>query len=110
MTDQDIVKWGEIQYLTGRLDELFYKAIPNVTDLHRSRQLDARASKYLEKLRAVDEIAYFSYITHRTNRYHDKVRGQKEINSLLEEVKKIAVPSLVQQIVDQQRKYNYMNE
>jgi len=32
MTEQEILKFGEIQYLKGRLDEL-YKAIPTVTNM-----------------------------------------------------------------------------
>ena len=110
MTEKDIIKWGEIQYLTGRLDELIYKAVPNVLDLHGTRMLDVRVQKYLDKLKAVDEIAYFSYLTHRINREHDKARGQKKINDLLESIKQIADPSLAQQILDQQRKYNFGHE
>ena len=32
MTDQEITKYGEIQYLKGRLDEL-HKALPTITNL-----------------------------------------------------------------------------
>ena len=41
MTEQDIIKYGEIQYLKGRLDEL-HKAFPTVTNMERSRKLDQR--------------------------------------------------------------------
>ena len=37
MNQQDILKYGEIQYLKGRLDEL-NKAIPTVSDLTRKRK------------------------------------------------------------------------
>ena len=49
MNQQDILKYGEIQYLKGRLDELF-KALPTVFDMDRSRKLDQRVEKYLHKL------------------------------------------------------------
>jgi hypothetical protein len=39
MTDQEILKYGEIQYLKGRLDELF-KALPTISDLNRKRKLE----------------------------------------------------------------------
>ena len=49
MTDQEIIKYGEIQYLKGRLDELF-KALPTVYNMDRQRKLDQRIEKYLQKL------------------------------------------------------------
>ena len=55
MTDKDISKFGEIQYLKGRLDELF-KALPTVFDVSRSRKLDQRVEKYLIKLRNVEKV------------------------------------------------------
>ena len=57
MTEQELHKLLEIQYLKGRLDEL-HKALPTITDLERSRKLDQRLDKYYNKLKAVDEIAY----------------------------------------------------
>ena len=57
MTEQQIQKYGEIQYLRGRLDEL-HKAIPTVWDISRQRKLDTRLEKYYEKLKEVDEISY----------------------------------------------------
>ena len=60
MTEQDIIKYGEIQYLKGRLDEL-HKAFPTVTNMERSRKLDQRITKYFKKLKEVDEIAYHLY-------------------------------------------------
>ena len=56
MTEQELHKLLEIQYLKGRLDEL-HKALPTITDLERSRKLDQRLDKYYNKLKAVDEIA-----------------------------------------------------
>ena len=46
MTEEEILKFGEIQYLKGRLDEL-YKAIPNITNMDRRRKLDQRIEKYI---------------------------------------------------------------
>jgi len=60
MTDQEIIKYGEIQYLKGRLDELF-KALPTVYNMDRQRKLDQRVEKYLKKLRKVDEVAFHLY-------------------------------------------------
>lgn len=39
MTEKEIHRFGEIQYLKGRLDEL-NKAIPTITNLNRQRKLD----------------------------------------------------------------------
>ena len=85
MTDQDILKFGEIQYLKGRLDEL-YKAIPTVTNMDRRRKLDQRIEKYITKLKKVDEVAYRLYevelnVTHRV-----KVKGKLETENLLNEI------------------------
>jgi hypothetical protein len=85
MTDQDILKFGEIQYLKGRLDEL-YKAIPTVTNMERRRKLDQRIEKYITKLKKVDEVAYRLYevelnVTHRV-----KVKGKLETENLLNEI------------------------
>ena len=84
MTEQQIQQYGEIQYLKGRLDEL-HKAFPTVTDLHRSRKLDARIQKYFEKLKSVDEIAYHLYLVELSTRLKSKERSKKDIKSLLEE-------------------------
>ena len=45
MTEKEIHRFGEIQYLKGRLDEL-NKAIPTITNLNRQRKLDQRIEKY----------------------------------------------------------------
>ena len=44
MTEQEIRKYGEIQYIKGRLDEL-NKALPTITNLERKRKLDQRIEK-----------------------------------------------------------------
>ena len=59
MTDQEIRKYGEIQYLKGRLDEL-NKALPTVSDLSRKRKLDQRMEKYLQKLKSYRKVKFLS--------------------------------------------------
>jgi hypothetical protein len=86
MTENEIFKFGEIQYLTGRLDELYYKALPNVLDLHGNRGIDARIGKYLDKLKSVDETAYYLYMVEHTNRSHAREKSQKVIKNILTEV------------------------
>jgi DNA anti-recombination protein RmuC len=85
MTEKEVLKYGEIQYLKGRLDELF-KSLPNVVELQKSRKLDQRIEKYLNKLRSVDEISYNLYQVELKTRYKSKERSKKEIKSLLEEI------------------------
>lgn len=85
MTEFEIQKYGEIQYLKGRLDEL-HKAYPTVTNMERSRKLDARLDKYYKKLKELDEVAYHLYFVEQQNRIHSKERSKKEIKDLLEEV------------------------
>ena len=85
MTEFEIQKYGEIQYLKGRLDEL-HKAYPTVTNMERSRKLDPRLDKYYKKLKELDEVAYHLYFVEQQNRIHSKERSKKEIKDLLEEV------------------------
>ena len=84
MTDQEIVKYGEIQYLKGRLDELF-KALSTITNMDRKRKLDQRIEKYLYKLKRVDEVAYHLYQVELVNRQRSKEKSKKEIKDLLEQ-------------------------
>ena len=85
MEKQEILRFGEIQYLKGRLDELF-KALPTITNLERSRKVDQRIEKYLEKLKNVDEVSYYLYEVELRSRGKSKERSKKEIKLLLEEV------------------------
>ena len=85
MDEHSIQKYGEIQYLKGRLDEL-HKAFPTVYNLERSRRLDARIQKYYDKLKSVDEIAYHLYLVEINTRRKSKERSKKDMKSLLEEV------------------------
>jgi len=85
MTNEEISKYGEVQYLKGRLDELF-KALLTITDLHRKRKIDQRIEKYLIKLKKVDEVSYHIYQVELKSRRKAKERSKKEIKELLEEV------------------------
>jgi hypothetical protein len=85
MTPQEIQKFGEIQYLKGRLDEL-HKALPNVTSMEKSRRLDQRVEKYFNKLREVDEVAYHLYQVELRNRLRAKEKSKEEMKDLLEEI------------------------
>ena len=50
MTQEQINKLGEIQYLKGRLDELYKGFVPNDISID-NRIVDARISKYEEKFK-----------------------------------------------------------
>ena len=85
MTEQELHKLLEIQYLKGRLDEL-HKAFPTIIDLHRSRKLDGRITKYYAKLKNTDEVAYHLYLVERHNQQMSKEKSQKHMKELLESV------------------------
>jgi hypothetical protein len=105
MTEQQIQKYGEIQYLQGRLDEL-HKALPTIVDLHRKRKLDARLQKYYDKLKELDEISYHLYLVEIYSRKKSKERSIKQIKSLLEEVlQSVTDLDLKDKIVTQIEKY-----
>jgi hypothetical protein len=94
MTDQEILKFGEIQYLKGRLDEL-YKAIPTIVNMDRRRKLDQRIEKYINKLKKVDEVAYRLYEVELNATHRVKVKGKLETENLLKEI------LLTEQITDE---------
>lgn len=85
MTDQEIIKYGEIQYLKGRLDELF-KALSTITNMDRKRRLDQRIEKYFNKLKKVDEVAFHLYQVELSNRQRSKEKSKNEIKDLLEQI------------------------
>ena len=101
MTEQDIIRYGEVQYLRGRLDEL-HKAFPTITNLERSRKLDARIQKYYDKLKATDEVAYCLYLVEFQTRRVSKERNKRKIGALLQEILKLEIPEEVKiKIIDQ---------
>ena len=101
MEQKDILKYGEIQYLKGRIDEL-NKASKTITDLHRSRKIDQRIEKYFQKLKKVDEVAYHLYMVELKSRTHAKERSKREIKDLLEEVLKFE--NLDQELIEKIKK------
>jgi len=105
MTKEQILKYGEIQYLKGRLDELF-KALPTVFDMSRNRKLDQRIEKYQQKLKNVDEVAYYLYQVELQSRQKSKDRSKREIKELLEEtLKDVSNEELLEKIKNQIDKY-----
>ena len=72
MDTEDWRKYGEIQYIRGRLDEM-YKIINLLsTDMGGARLLDARITKYMDKLKMIDPIAFELYRVEVEN-IHQKV-------------------------------------
>lgn len=106
MTEKDIMKYGEIQYLKGRLDEL-HKAFPTITNIDRSRKLDARIQKYFDKLKAVDEVAYHLYLVELETRRQSKRKSQDRIKEMLTEtLEHIVAEDLRDRIIDQIGRYD----
>ena len=85
MTEEEILKFGEIQYLKGRLDEL-YKALPTIVNMERRRKIDQRIEKYINKLKRVDEVAYRLYEVELIATHRVKVKGKRETEKLLNEI------------------------
>jgi|SRR5210317_52885 hypothetical protein len=105
MNEHQLHKLLEIQYLKGRLDEL-HKALPTITDLGRSRELDVRLDKYYNKLKAVDEIAYHLYQVEHLNQQISKKKSKDFMKSLLEElIPHLTDNELIQKVKIQISKY-----
>ena len=85
MTPQEIDKLMEIQYLKGRLDELYKGYVPHNTSTS-NRIVDSRISKYEEKLKSTDEIAFRLYMVEKQNRMYAKSKSKNRIKELLEEI------------------------
>ena len=85
MTYEEILKFGEIQYLKGRLDELYKGYVPRGMSTD-NRIVDSRISKYEEKLKNTDEISFYLYMTEKKNIFFSKEKNKKEIKDLLSEV------------------------
>jgi polyhydroxyalkanoate synthesis regulator phasin len=102
MMNEDLLhKFGEIQYLKGRIDEL-HKALPTVLDLNRKRKLDMRLSKYYNKLRATDELAYHLYLVERETQTVSKEKSKRNIEELLREIKTIVTDNTLIEKIDKQ--------
>lgn len=85
MTDEQILKYGEIQYLKGRIDEL-EKAAAVVLSTQSVRRVDARLDKYYTKLREADEISYFLHFVESQNVRMSKQKSKRHLQELLREV------------------------
>jgi hypothetical protein len=105
MNEDILHKFGEIQYLKGRIDEL-HKALPTVLDLNRKRKLDIRLNKYYNKLKATDELAYHLYLVERETQLVSKDKSKRVIENLLRDIKSvIADVDLIERIDKQIEKY-----
>ena len=101
MTDRDILKYGEIQYLKGRLDELT-KSFDIMLDVYGNRILDQRIEKYLIKLRNVDEVSFHLYQVELKTRRKSKDRSKKDIKELLEEI--LSVENISEELLEKIKK------
>jgi hypothetical protein len=105
MNEELLHKFGEIQYLKGRIDEL-HKALPTVLDLNRKRKLDMRLQKYYNKLKATDELAYHLYLVERETQMMSKQKSKRDIEDLLRDIKNIISDvELIERINKQIEKY-----
>jgi hypothetical protein len=105
MNEDLLHKFGEIQYLKGRIDEL-HKALPTVLDLNRKRKLDMRLDKYYKKLKATDELAYHLYLVERENQKISKRKSKSLIEDLLRDIKSVITDEdLIERIDKQIEKY-----
>ena len=88
MDYKDIHKLAEIQYLTGRLDELYKGYVPNHTST-KGRTIDSRISKYEDKLMNLDPIAFHLYKVQHTNITIAKKKSKQRVSGLLNDIKNL---------------------
>lgn len=106
MTNSEINKLMEIQYLKGRLDELYKSYSPNKVS-HNNRVVDTRISKYEDKLKNIDEIVFYLYQVERENQRYSKYKGKQKIKELLKTIlPKIKDSKLTKEIEEQINSYN----
>jgi O-glycosyl hydrolase len=106
MTNKELNKLLEIQYLKGRLDEL-YKSYQPGNPSHTNRIVDARISKYENKLKALDEIAFHLYQVERENQRFSKSKSKQKMKELFETIlPKIKDNKLKSEIEEQIKSYN----
>ena len=86
MNYRDIMKFGEIQYLKGRLDELYKGYVPNFNSTE-NRTVDSRISKYENKLKNLDIISYYTYQVEKENRLYSKSKSKSQIKGFLENIR-----------------------
>ena len=112
MEYKEIHKLMEIQYLTGRLDELYKGYVPNHTST-KGRTIDSRISKYEDKLFNLDPIAFHLYKVQHNNVKFSKRKSQARISALQSTIKSVLIDEfgceednkLVQQITTQLNTY-----
>jgi len=90
MDYKEIHKLMEIQYLTGRLDELYKGYVPNHTST-KGRTVDSRISKYETKLMNLDPIAFHLYKVQHANVTMAKKKSKARISALLSTIKDILI-------------------
>ena len=90
MDFNDIHKLAEIQYLTGRLDELYKGYVPNYNSTD-NRTVDSRISKYEAKFLNLDSIAFHLYKVQHKNVTMAKKKSKQRIGNLLNDVKNLLV-------------------
>lgn len=86
MDYKEIHKLMEIQYLTGRLDELYKGYVPNYTST-KMRIQDTRISKYETKLMNLDPVAFHLYKVQHKNVTMAKKKSKAKISALLSTIK-----------------------
>ena len=105
MTEQEIEKYGEIQYLKGRLDELYKSYSPGKSS-HNNRVVDIRISKYESKLKNIDEVAFHLYQVERKNTRISKEKSKKIMEQLFSEILfHVKDELVVEKIEEQIKKY-----
>ena len=112
MDYKEIHKLMEIQYLTGRLDELYKGYVPNYTSTSQ-RIVDTRISKYENKLMNLDPIAFHLYKVQHANVTMAKKKSKARISALLSTIKDVLIDEfgcekdnkLVEQINEQLNTY-----
>ena len=95
------MKLLEIQYLKGRLDELYKGYVP-YSMAHDNRIVDSRISKYEEKLKKTDEIAFYLYQVEGENQRFSKHRSKTIIKELLKDVLKEEISDELKSKIEKQ--------
>jgi len=88
MDYKEIHKLMEIQYLTGRLDELYKGYVPGYNETN-NRIVDTRISKYEDKLMNLDPIAFHLYKVQHKNITIAKKKSKERIGGLLNDIKNL---------------------
>ena len=112
MDYKEIHKLMEIQYLTGRLDELYKGYVPTYTSTNMRIQ-HTRISKYENKLMNLDPVAFHLYKVQHKNVTMAKKKSKAKISALLSTIKDVLIDEfgceednkLVQQINEQLNTY-----